>query len=48
MLHDFRANYTLYEMHVLRITLAQEMADFRHFTQYLFVCKLYLQHGGVL
>jgi len=36
MLENFHGNYTLHEMHVLRITLAQEMSDFRNFTKFLF------------
>jgi len=36
MLENICVNYKLYEMHLLRITLAQEMSDFRHFIRFLF------------
>ena len=47
MLENICVNYKLYEMHLLRITLAQEMSDFGILFGF---CshKLYLQHGGML
>lgn len=49
MFDNFCVNCTLYEMHVLRITLAYEMSDFRHFTQFFAkTSPLYLQYGGVI
>ena len=36
MLENFCVNYTLYEMHVLRISLAKEMSDFWHFAPFFF------------